>query len=69
MDLPKPNGTGQDIFSLVTEDLEERAKKGEKEYGERLRAFNGRDALIDAYQEVLDLAVYLRQLIVEKQEK
>jgi hypothetical protein len=31
-----------------------------------LRAHNGRDALVDAYQEALDLCVYLRQVIQER---
>jgi hypothetical protein len=30
-----------------------------------LRGFNGRNTLRDAYEEVLDLAVYLRQLVYE----
>jgi hypothetical protein len=62
---PNPKGSGVDVTNLVKEDLEKRAKEGERKYGERLTTFNGRDALIDAYQEVLDLALYLRQLIEE----
>jgi hypothetical protein len=62
---PNPEGSGVDVTSLVKEDLEQRAREGERKYGERLTTFNGRDALIDAYQEVLDLALYLRQLIQE----
>jgi len=62
---PRPEGSGVDVTNLVKEDLEERAKEGEQKYGERLTTFNGRDALIDAYQEALDLALYLRQLIQE----
>lgn len=31
-----------------------------------LQPFNGRDALVDAYQEAVDLAVYLRQRIEEE---
>jgi hypothetical protein len=31
-----------------------------------LQAFNGRDALRDAYEEALDLACYLRQAIAER---
>jgi hypothetical protein len=45
----------------LQEDLEGRAQLGEQRYGERLRAFNGRSALTDAYQEALDCWVYLRQ--------
>jgi hypothetical protein len=46
-------------------DLKARAALGEAKYGERLRAFNGRDALVDAYQECLDLWQYLRQQLEE----
>ena len=56
-----------DVAELVKKDIELRVQHGEKEYGQRLHPFNGRDALIDAYQEVLDLAMYLRQAIYEAQ--
>lgn len=51
------------IWELVIEDMKERDAEGRKKYGTPLQASNGRDALVDAYQEVLDLAVYLRQEI------
>ena len=54
-----------DIAKLVEKDIEERVQKGKIEYGERLRAFNGRDALQDAYEEALDLALYLKQALIE----
>jgi hypothetical protein len=54
-----------DIASMVKADIEARAQLGKKRYGKRLQAHNGRDPLTDAYQEVLDLAMYLRQLIEE----
>lgn len=47
-DQPTPSGTGADIAQLVQADIEARAEKGEATYGERLRAGNGRDALVDA---------------------
>lgn len=56
-----------DIATLVQEYIEKRIQKGEKEYGERLRPFNGRNDLLDAYEEVLDLAVYLKQELIEKE--
>lgn len=65
-DQPKPQGTGRPIADLVINDIEQRIQKGIETYGEPLTAFNGRDALIDAYQEALDLAIYLRQVIEEK---
>jgi len=65
VEQPMPQGTGPSIHELVQQDIEARARLGEEKYGERLRACNGRDALVDAYQEVLDLAVYLRQQLTE----
>lgn len=54
------------IWELVIADMRERDNVGRRRYGTPLRANNGRDALIDAYQEILDLAVYLRQEIEER---
>lgn len=50
---------------LVAEDLEARKQFGLTKYGTILQAFNGRDALMDAYQETLDQLVYLKQVITE----
>jgi hypothetical protein len=40
---------------------------GHKKYGTYLHTFNGRDPLWDAYQEAIDLVMYLRQVILEKE--
>jgi hypothetical protein len=56
-----------DIVNAVCEDLQKRAKIGEKKYGERLRPFNGRNGLQDAYEEALDLANYLKQILIEEE--
>ena len=53
------------IWDLVKQDIEERNQAGIQKYGTPLQAFNGRNPLIDAYQEALDLVVYLRQAIEE----
>ena len=63
---PAPKGTGREVTPLVIKDLELRSKMGKEKYGETLRAFNGRNALVDAYQEALDLVQYLRQLLEEQ---
>ena len=55
-----------DIAKLVKADIEQRACVGERKYGVRLQPFNNRDALVDAYQEALDLCMYLRQAIEER---
>jgi len=54
------------VWGLVMADMVNRDKFGEQKYGTRLQPFNGRDPLIDAYQEALDLIVYLRQMIYER---
>ena len=63
--LPIPND-GPSIHDLVAEDLADRKRHGLRKYNSLLQAFNGRSALQDAYEECLDLAVYLRQKIEEE---
>lgn len=63
---PAPTHTeGVAIWDLVVADMNERNAMGVAKYGTPLQAHNGRKPLIDAYQEVLDLAVYLRQEVAE----
>ena len=62
---PKPQKSKGDIWKLVIRDMKERRKVGIKKYQTPLQPNNGRNSLVDAYQEVLDLAVYLRQRIEE----
>ncbi len=65
---PLPTASNTPIMHrLVQDDLEDRLKIGVHRYGQPLQAFNGRNALRDAYEEVLDLAVYLRQAIFEQE--
>lgn len=54
------------IWDLVIADMHKRHEKGMETYGVPLTANNGRDALLDAYEEALDLAVYLKQAMVER---
>lgn len=60
-----PKGVGAPILGMVLADLTNRALEGRQKYGEPLLAHNGRNPLWDAYQEALDLAMYLRQAIEE----
>lgn len=62
---PAPQPGGAKIIDLVVGDLRERAEMGRAKYGTYLQANNGREALVDAYQECLDQAMYLRQEITE----
>lgn len=62
--LPTP---GQEVVLFhVLDDFKRRAEMGKAQYGTYLETFNGRDALIDAYQEALDLCMYLKQAIMER---
>jgi hypothetical protein len=54
------------VWALVIADMQARDAEGRRKYGTPLQPFNGRDALVDAYQEALDLVVYLRQAIEER---
>ena len=63
---PAPRPGRVEILSLVLADLQARADVGRIKYGTMLEAGNGRDALMDAYQEALDLCMYLRQVLAER---
>lgn len=63
---PMPTPSTGDIQSLVMADVAVRREAGIAKYGTCLQAHNGRDALMDAYQEALDLACYLKQALVER---
>lgn len=63
---PTPKRGKGDVWKLVINDMDTRRRAGIKKYGTPVQPFNGRDPLIDAYQEVLDTAVYLRQAIEER---
>lgn len=64
---PRPND-GTPIWDLVIEDMRKRDQAGRQRYGTPLQINNGRDHLQDAYEEALDLAVYLRQEIEKRRQ-
>lgn len=57
------------IQDMVIADIEARKQVGIERYGTVLQPFNGRSALMDAYQEALDLCQYLRQMLYEQEAK
>lgn len=63
--LPTPND-GPSCHDLVIADLEERKAHGLKKYGSPLQPNNGRSMLQDAYEEILDMAAYLRGALEEE---
>lgn len=56
------------IHDLVIEDIKDRKQFGLEKYDTILQAGNGRESLTDAYQEILDLSVYLRQFLEEQKQ-
>jgi hypothetical protein len=50
----------------VIRDIEQRRLVGIERYGTPLQAHNGRNPLVDAYQESLDQTTYLRQALEEQ---
>ncbi len=66
---PSPKKGSIDIWPLVLEDIKNRVEMGKKKYDTVLQSENGRDALMDAYQEAIDLVLYLRQLIAENEKQ
>lgn len=63
---PQPKQGRQDVLPEIIKDLQARTEVGIQKYGTPLQSHNGRDALIDAYQESLDQVQYLKQLILER---
>lgn len=56
------------VFTELISDLVKRERQGWRSYKRPMRPFNGRDALQESYEEALDLAAYLKQLLMERQQ-
>jgi hypothetical protein len=54
-------------WDLVIKDMRDRDDWGRSKYNTPLQPFNGRNVIVDFYQELLDAVVYCRQLIEEWQ--
>lgn len=63
--LPTVN-EGPCVQDLVIADIENRKALGIERYGTVLQPNNGRDTLQDIYDELLDAACYIRQLMEER---
>ena len=69
-DQPLPIATNSPFMQdLVQKDIEARKQVGLQRYGTLLQANNGRDFLLDAYEEALDLCMYLRGCLYERDGK
>ncbi len=65
---PAPTGNGTPVEPVLVELIRQRTELGREKYGTELRTRNGRDALVDALQESLDLNQYLMQRVLELQD-
>lgn len=63
--MPIPNDQPS-IHDLVVKDVQDRKELGLRRYGSLLQTGNGRNALQDLYEELLDAACYARQRLAEE---
>lgn len=63
--MPGPDDDS-DVFTRLHRDIDARDKLGQQRYGKPLTTFDTRDTLQDAYEEALDLAVYLLKALMER---
>ncbi|MGH3630928.1 MAG: hypothetical protein ACRDRL_26225 [Sciscionella sp.] len=66
---PTPRPGVPSVQAAVRADLEARERLGVERYGTPLQPHNGRDGLTDAYEEALDLTCYLRQVLIERDDR
>jgi hypothetical protein len=65
-DVDWQDGDEEDPVAIhVVADMYDRDRLGRERYGMPLTARNGRDQVVDAYQEMLDGAAYLRAALAE----
>lgn len=66
-DEPDPQPGREIVYAEVMTDIAHRAEVGREKYHTYLMTHNGRNPLVDAYQEALDLVVYLKQALMEQE--
>jgi hypothetical protein len=54
------------LFELVKRDLDDRNELGKLQYGKELVSDDKRDFLIEAYQEALDMVIYLKGALLQR---
>jgi hypothetical protein len=55
------------VQDMVIADIQSRKELGIRKYGTALQSGNGRNMLLDAYEEALDLVIYLRGALDEQE--
>lgn len=65
---PDPKPGKQAVGELVLQDIQDRIALGKERYGTALQTHNGRDALQDQYEELIDAVMYTKQRILEERD-
>ena len=65
---PPPIAGKIDVAPVVIADIEARIAAGKEKYGTLLQTHNGRSALWDLYQELIDACMYIRQRLLEEEQ-
>ena len=66
--IPVASESSRRAHAEMIADIAHRRDLGITRYGQPLSPFNGRDSLKDAYEEMLDLGVYIKNRIIEMEE-
>ena len=61
---PKPNDSTP-VWEQVIQDMRARDEQGFKTYNTRLQKHNGRNSILDMYEEILDSTVYCKTFLLE----
>lgn len=65
-DQPAPQPGGYPVQAVLIEALKQRMAFGFKKYGRPLETHNGRDPLLDMWEEMLDMVSYFTQFVLEQ---
>lgn len=61
--------SNRDVLPELLSDLRDRVEiRGMKTYGRPMTTGDGRDGLLDAYEEALDLCCYLKKVLMERED-
>ena len=67
VDQPMPRHNNEPfVKDAVIAEINELCERRRQKYGTHLQPHNGRDALQDAYEELIDGALYPKQLLMER---
>jgi hypothetical protein len=66
---PKKSRKSRPVSEFLKELIDNRTEFGVQKYGQELHTHSGRNPLLDALQESIDLNQYLAQIIMEQEDR